>query len=543
MTLAVNTSGIPDPGIFYYWQDDRGGEFLDMAVSISRPVSEGSTTSVSADIRIFRQAERENAMNRFVTVLSLVIVLVVCERVSADFYEFGKLTASDGEPDDHFGISVGVSRDYAVVGAYQDDDKGDYSGSAYVFQRSGTSWLQQVKLFAGDGKGLDYFGCSVSISDDIIVVGARQGDDGTYYDCGAAYVFERIGGSSWAQTAKLVPTPRGEKSYLGYSVAVCGRHIIAGAVGVKVGRYDEPGAAYVFYKDSGIWVQQAQLFASDWSDGDGFGVSVAISGDYAVVGAPFKNGASGAAYVFKRSGTQWLQQAKLTDSDGNWGDFFGYSVAISGDSIIVGAYQQYLEQTGAAFIFVKSADSSWSQQAELKAGDGYKGDYFGQAVAISGDRAVVGARHNDSLASESSGAAYIFRRSGTSWLQEAKLVADEGHFQDWFGSSVAIYGGYALIGAYLVDNPSGTNSGAAYMFGDGDLVNPGCPACSGTGASIQNYAYSPYSDCVCSSEKIDFGPNVTVPNGSKVVLKAKKITFKAGVTIEEGADFKTGNSQ
>ena len=267
--------------------------------------------------------------------------------------ESAKLLPDDGAVGDQFGHSVALSGDTAVVGARRDDDNGIISGSAYVFVRSGTSWAQEAKLSPVDGAAGDQFGRSVAISGDTAVVGAH-GDDDNGSDSGSAYVFVRSG-TSWAQEAKLSPV--------------------------------------------------------DGAAGDRFGRSVALSGDTAVVGA-FRDGdngnSSGSAYVFVRSGTSWAQEAKLLPDDGAAGDRFGISVALSGDTAVVGAPEDddNGSNSGSAYVFVRSG-TSWAQEAKLLPVDGAAGDRFGRSVALSGDTAVVGAHLNDDKGSRS-GSAYVF---------------------------------------------------------------------------------------------------------------------------------------
>jgi hypothetical protein len=204
---------------------------------------------------------------------------------------------------------------------------------------------------------------------------------------------------------------------------------------------------------AGSTFQQAKLTASDGVPGDIFGVSVAISGSTAVVGASSKNSDTGAAYVFVRSGAAWHQQAKLTAADAQEFDNFGVSVAISGPTVVVGADSKH-DLTGAAYVFARSG-TAWSQQAKLTAPGPGTIDYFGNSVAILGSTAVVGAPGQTSP-----GAAYVFARSGTAWHQQAKLTASDGASRDSFGGSVAISRSTAAMGA------DGNNSatGAAYVF-------------------------------------------------------------------------------
>ena len=275
--------------------------------------------------------------------------------------EQAKLTASDGESNDQFGYSVAVSGDgnTAVIGAYGDDDGGTNAGSAYVFVRSGSSWTQQAKLTASDGAASDFFGRSVVISGDgnTAVIGADGDDDGGI-DSGSAYVFTRSG-SSWTQQAKLTASDGASSYHFGRSVAVSGdgNTAVIGAIGVDEGR----GSAYVFVRSGSSWTQQAKLTASDGASEDQFGWSVAVSGDgnTAVIGSYADDDGgdrSGSAYVFSRSGSSWTQQAKLTASDRAANDYFGWSVAVSGDgnTAVIGSYADDDRGggSGSAYIFV-----------------------------------------------------------------------------------------------------------------------------------------------------------------------------------------------
>ena len=240
-----------------------------------------------------------------------------------------KLTASDGAAGDLFGHAVSLSGDTAVIGAPIDDAS---KGSAYVFVRNGTTWSEQAKLTASDGLAGDYFGISVSLSGDTVVVGAYEDDAGK-------------------------------------------------------------GSAYVFTRNGTTWSEQAKLTASDGAAGDGFGF-VSLTGDAVVIGAPFDDAFKGSAYVFTRNGTTWSEQAKLTASDGAGNDTFGFRVSLIGDTVVIGAPSLFGIGTGSAYLFVRSG-TTWSQRAKLTASDGAVGDKFGLGVSLSVDTAVIGARGDD----------------------------------------------------------------------------------------------------------------------------------------------------
>ncbi len=378
-------------------------------------------------------------------------------RTEGDSY---KLTASDGAAGENFGSSVAISGDTAIVGANWDDDNGDGSGSAYVFVRNGTGWSQQAKLTASDGAPDDWFGYSVAVSGDRVVVSAH-GDDDRGYDSGSAYVFVRDG-TSWSQQAKLTTSDGAALDAFGCA-AISGGTIIVGAHNDD-DKGDASGSAYIFVRDGTGWSQQAKLTASDGASGDHFGWAVAVSGDTAVVGAlddDDSGTSSGSAYVFVRSGTTWTQQAKLAAGDGTAYDEFGRSAAISIDTTVVGAHgdDDRGDGSGSAYVFVRNG-TSWSQQAKLTGGDGATGDAFGWAVAASGDKVIIGAPY-DNDQGDDSGSAYVFTRLGAVWSQHTKLTAGDGAAYDAFGYSAAISGGEAVVGAPY-DDDNGAGSGSAY---------------------------------------------------------------------------------
>ncbi len=374
-----------------------------------------------------------------------------------------KLTASDSAAGDDFGWAMMVDGDTVVIGARLDDDGGKNSGSAYVFVRSGNSWSQQAKLTASDAAADDVFGTSVALSGDTVVIGASRNDDNGV-SSGSAYVFVRSG-SNWSQQVKLTAGDAASGDYFGTSVAVLGDTAIIGAYR-NDGGSDTSGSVYVFVRSGSSWSLQAKLSADDAATDDFFGTSVAVSGDTVVIGASGNDDSgnySGSAYVFVRSGSSWSQQAKLTADDAAAEDWFGRKVAVSGDTIIIGVNQDDDDgvSSGSAYVFVRSG-SSWSQQAKLTADDAAAYDYFGRSVAVSGDTAIIGASGDDD-GGNWSGSAYVFVRSGSSWGQQAKLIADDIAEDDRFGYSVAVDGNTVLIGA-IQDDDGGSDSGSAYTF-------------------------------------------------------------------------------
>ena len=367
-----------------------------------------------------------------------------------------KITGSDLKGGEYFGESVDISGNYAVVGAEYDDDNGAHSGSAYVFERVGTRWSQQAKMTASDGVAEDRFGYSIGIAGDYVIVGA-YGDDGFR---GAAYVFHRDG-TRWNQQTKLRAGDGVADDLFGLSAAISGAYAIVGASNDESGR----GAAYVFRRDGGSWIQQAKLTADDGAADDLFGIKVALSGDDAVVGAGGSGSGRGAVYVFQRTGTAWIQEAKLMADDGAAGDNFGFGVSISGEYVAVGAYADD-GYAGSAYVF-KRDGGKWTQEAKLTAPDREANDWFGHSVAVSGDWIIVGAERVDERFG--GGAIYLFKREGSLWPLHAKLIPYDGGV---LGASVAISGGYAITG--------GGFKNAAYIIVPDDADPSGCTAIDGS---------------------------------------------------------------
>jgi len=298
----------------------------------------------------------------------------------------------------------------AAVGAFQDDDRGENSGSAYVFIRSGTLWSQQVKLTASDGAAYDYFGYSLAILGDVVIVGAHQDDD-RGNNSGSAYVFSRSG-TLWSQQSKLTAADGAGGDDFGWSVSASKDTAVVGARREDGGGYNS-GSAYLFWRSGTLWSPQAKLTASDSAASDSFGHAVCVSGDTLAVGAHYdddRGDASGSAYVFSRSGTLWSEQAKLTAADGAKDDYLGCAVAVAGDMVAVGAQgdDDRGASAGSAYTFQRSG-TVWSQQQKLTAVDSAENDSHGGSVSMSGTTTVVGA-HQHGLESKKAGAAYVYVR-------------------------------------------------------------------------------------------------------------------------------------
>jgi len=261
---------------------------------------------------------------------------------------------------------------------------------------------------------------------------------------------------------KLVASDGAANNHFGYSVAVDDIYAIVGARDADYNGVDS-GAAYIFKYVGMNWVEQQKLLPSDGQAGDRFAQSVSIDGDYAVVGT-YSSGTVGSAYVFKRVGDIWTQQQKLLAADGASGDRFGGPVCIQGDYIVVGAHthdDSGRSDVGAVYVFLRVGDT-WAQEQKLLAADGETEDEFGSSACIDDEYIVVGAAMDDK-SSPNHGAAYIFTRSGSTWTHEQKLIAADGADDDEFGVRVAINGDIVLVTAGK-DDDKGSNSGSLYVF-------------------------------------------------------------------------------
>ncbi len=491
--------------------------------------------------------------------------------VSCDQLEWDYLKASNTGAHDRFGSSIALSGDTLAVGALWEDgavtdgdvdqssDSAPRSGAVYVFVRSDGVWSQQAYLKASNADAHDQFGVSVALSGDTLVVGAwledsaAKGVNGdqtsnTSSGSGAVYVFTRSG-EAWSQQAYVKASNTGAHDFFGCSVALSGDTLAVGAYGEdgcgtgvngdqNLNGCGHVGAAYVFTRSGVEWTQQAYLKASNLHAAARFGASVALSGDTLAVSAPgdssgatgvnaeqFSNSAleSGAVYVFTRSVGTWSQQAYVKASNTDEDDWFGSSVALSGDTLVVGAPGEDSAATGvngdqgncvpvaltgdtravvapgeastainvnvdpisdctpnvgAVYVFTRSG-CVWSQEAYLKASN--ESSQFGCSVALSGDALAVGAVGERSTAmgvngdqnatgASLSGAVYQFTRNGDVWSQQVYLKASNTDANDRFGSSVSLSGDTLAVGAFW------EGSDATGVNGDqssNDLVNAG----------------------------------------------------------------------
>lgn len=386
---------------------------------------------------------------------------------AANWTEIQKLLASDGAAVDGFGWSVSLFGNTALIGAAYDSDNGLGAGSAYVFIYNGTTWAQQAKLLPPDGAQGYYFGYSVSLSGDTALIGEPY-DAQNGCNSGSAYIFIRTG-TIWVQQEKILPSDGAAGDNFGFSVSLDGDTALIGALSDN-DNGDLSGSAYIFSRSGVSWTQQQKLIASDGASFDRFGCSVSLDLDTALVGAYWGDGNevdSGASYVFIHTDTTWMQQAKLLASDGAADDLFGYSVSLDGDTALIGTYadDDNGPSSGSAYMFIRTG-TTWTQQQKILASDGATFDFFGISVALSDNTAFIGAMQNIGNG-QYSGSVYVFIRSRNTWVQQTKLLASDGKGGDCFGCSVSLDSNRALIGAFW-DDDNGNDSGSVYVFKDAD---------------------------------------------------------------------------
>ncbi|HNN80393.1 MAG TPA: FG-GAP repeat protein [Leptospiraceae bacterium] len=478
------------------------------------------------------------------------------------------LKAPNAEAGDNFGYSASIDGDTIVVGAYFEDSNqvtitngtlavngtgATDSGAAYVFRRTDGIWANEAYLKAPNAETSDNFGYSVSISVDTIVVSAHLEDSN--------------------QTT-----------------------ITNGTLTVNGAGASNSGAAYVFYRTGNTWANEAYLKAANAGAGDEFGQSVSILGDTIVVGSRMEasnqttitngttaspdNSASqaGAAYVFRRTGTTWANEAYLKAPNAGVGDNFGYSVSIDGDTIVVGARNESSNQTtitngttassdnsapqaGAAYVFRRTG-TTWVNEAYLKAPNAETNDRFGLSVAISGNTIVVGAGNEDSLqttitngtlvqasdvSATDTGAAYVFRRTGTLWSNEAYLKAPNAESTDVFGYSVSISGDTIVVGVLGEDSNQTTITNGLAQIGVNGAINSGAANIfKRTGTTWANEAYLKAPNAEGSPLNGDlFGSSVSISRDTIVVGASYEDSLQTTITngtLVQSSDVSAVNS-
>jgi hypothetical protein len=527
---AAETNTLSNSGSAYVFSRDSGGVnnwgIVKKLTASTRAASDnfGTSVAVSGDV-IVVGAHNEDQDALEANTLSNSGSAYVYTRNQGGTGNWGqvkKLTAGIRGASDNFGNTVSIAGDYILIGARNEDEDASElntlsnSGSSYLFgkdQGGANNWGQVKKIVAGVREAEALFGSGVSISSDYIFVGAPQEDDdgnelNKMSNPGAAYIYEinEGGTNNWGQKQKISMIERTQLDYLGWTVAIDGDYAVAGALyddedasGTNANTKLNAGAAYVYKNISGTWTQIKKLLASDREEGDEFGIAVAISGDYIVVGADWEDNdaaglnpvsSAGSAYIFSKNeggADNWGQVKKITAPVRGVNDYFGFSVAVSGNDIVVGAREESedaseantIAAAGSAYIFNRDSGgiNNWGLVKKITASTRGLQDLYGISVAISGDYIAVGSYLEDEDVSESntlsaSGSVYVYGRNHggvNNWGQMKKITAPIRAVDDHFGLSIAISGDDLVVGAYDEDQDAleanaVIGAGSAYIF-------------------------------------------------------------------------------
>lgn len=432
-----------------------------------------------------------------------------------------KMLAGDGGAQDQYGVDVDIDGEYAIVGSNQKIPGGQTLGAAYILHRGANGWSQSSKLEATGIDPGDQFGVSVAISGGIAVIGAPLDDDPVGNE-GAVYIFYKNPVEDWYFLKKLKAADPDPADNFGVSVELDGDNLIVGA-NLDDESGQNAGAAYVFNRNLGgadNWGQVSKLLATTGTDNDNMGSSVAIDGNYAVVGATGVDGLfqnKGAAYVFKNSAGGWNQVARMSAPQSTQNDNFGVSVAVSGPWALVGANQNDLKgaDAGAAFLFNKNQNGifdSWGLKTVILDPNGSAGDHFGSGVGIDGDYAVISAS-GDNPFGAGSGRGFVYMRQENNWIQVDQLSDASGQANDNLGTAASISGRSIILGAPLDNNGGAADQGSAVIFegicADGNLQQPSDRNVSLSTAEVRCYPV-PFSDVLTIELRGISGKNAQV---------------------------------
>jgi len=373
-----------------------------------------------------------------------------------------ELLASDSSPHDDYGIIVALSVDTAVIGVPFDNTKSFNSGSAYIYTRSNGAWALQQQLLASDSAPGDQYGWSVALQGDTVLIGARFDDD-KGFNSGSAYVYTRNAGV-WTEQQKLTANDGAVNDQYGITISLAGDTVAIGAPFDDDNGFDS-GSAYVYSLNAGMWTLQQKLTTSDGAPGDQYGWSVALEGDSALIGARFdddKGFNSGSAYLYNLDAGAWVMKQKLIAADGAVNDQFGWSVALDDDTAVIGA--RFNDDTGinsgSAYVYTRSV-GGWGLQQNLTASDGAPGNQYSWAVALDGDTVIIGAPF-DNDQDRLSGSCYVYTRNADVWSEKQKLTANIEVLGERYGMSVALEGNTMVVGSCL-DYERGSLSGLTYI--------------------------------------------------------------------------------
>lgn len=513
---------------------------------------------------------------------------------SQTYNEINKIVASDRAESNRFGHAVAIDGSYAVVGAYGADANGPNRGAVYIYEYNGANWVQTQILVNSDQENYDRFGWSVAIDGNFIIVGAPGEDDdlagnNNISKTGSAYIYENQGGT-WIEVQKIIANDRSIDDEFGWSVDIDESTIIIGAHQ----DFDDvngnnpihhAGSVYIFDYNAGtgVWSQSQKIVASgrapdiNYPNGyngedlsDQFGHTVGVSGDYIIVGAlnhdwDITNTNSswqcGAAYIFERSGGVWTEVQKIRNSDNVAWDRFGSDVAIDSNYIAIGVWAEdesttdtdYMKNSGSVYLFVRNGGGTWNENQKITAGSRNSGDHFGWDVKLDGDFLISGVEHDDHDENEANplheaGSAYVFERDGAgNFSQIQKIRGSDRDSLDVFGYAVDISGNTLIVGAFQHDfnvahQDSIDEAGAAYIFSKyictPITVNQSLNICPGETITVGGSTYSSEGNYTDILTTINTGcdsiihTNVTENSAFEIT---QNITICYGETYDIGA--------
>lgn len=363
---------------------------------------------------------------------------------------------------DLFGATLDVSGSRLAIGSPSDPDFGGAPGTVHVYLRESGGWAPEAVVTPADSASYDLFGRAVAMEGDTLVIGA-PGAAPNGFDSGAVHVFER-GAGGWTETVKLTPSGAAANDRFGGAVAISGDRLAVGAPGRDAGT--SGGSVFVFARIAGTWQEEAQLAAADPGSPRAFGAALALEGSRLLVGAPQHpwNGTfTGSAYVLERVGSSWMPTAQLFASDGEAIDVFGNAVALSGDLAVIGAPNDDDVGTNDGACYVYELGASWAESAKLTAASGPTAGFLGSSVAIDGEVLLAGAPHGD-VGGLNAGETLVFRRQADTWTEVERLVSLPSESGAWSGAAVALDGTTAAVGAPFATVDGKADAGAASVF-------------------------------------------------------------------------------
>lgn len=462
-TTTMFNSPVNDTHVYTSWQIATDAEFTNIVEQslLDQDNLTAWRSTVLEENTMYYVRAKHHGLHHGSTQWSIPIAFttISLENVDGKF----RVMSPDREYLDNFGHAVTVSGDgnTVLIGAHREDVD---TGSVYAYIREGEGFVLQAKLSSAVETNGDFFGYSVDVSNDgnIAVVGAPNDDE----QLGASFIFTRSS-TTWNQRLKLTANDRtnlvNQNSHFGHSVAIS-KNATTVAIGAPNAN-DDSGSVYVFIDSETTWVQQAKLMAGDAVPGDLFGTVVTLSqdGNTLAVSAVEDDTGAGSVYIFTRTGTTWTQQTKITASDRVNGDHFGHALDLSdsGDTLVVSAIDDD-NSSGSAYVFVRTG-TTWTQVTKLVSSEALIADHFGRAVAISGEGNVITVSCDNDAESENIGKVYIFCYIDGVWVEYSSLTAYDGDTEDQFGASLKMStdGSVIAIGSPMTDG----EQGAVYLAG------------------------------------------------------------------------------